>query len=54
MRLRKGKERTQIIDFVDDFSFKGSSKNYLLKHGEERQKIYKEQCFPYKVYKVQF
>jgi len=42
MRLRKGKERTQIIDFVDDFSFRGSSKNYLLKHGEERQKIYKE------------
>jgi type I site-specific restriction endonuclease len=54
MRLKAGKERTTVIDFVDDYSYRGSSKNYLLKHGEERMKIYKEQGFPYKVYRVQF
>jgi superfamily II DNA or RNA helicase len=54
MRLMKGKERTNIIDFVDDFSLSKGNKNYLLKHGDERQKIYKEQGFPYKIYKVKF
>ena len=29
-------------------------KNYLYKHGEARQKIYKEQKFPYDVKKVSF
>lgn len=51
MRLMAGKDRTNIIDFVDDFSI-GRSKNYLLKHGEERMKIYQEQGFPFKEYQV--
>ena len=51
MRLMAGKDRTNIIDFVDDFSI-GRSKNYLLKHGEERMKIYQEQGFPFKEYHV--
>jgi superfamily II DNA or RNA helicase len=54
MRLCEGKERVNIIDFVDDFSLTKGNKNYLLKHGEERMKIYKEQGFPYKKYQVKF
>lgn len=54
MRLFEGKERVNIIDFVDDFSLVKNNRNYLLKHGEDRQKIYREQGFPYKVYKVKF
>ena len=52
MRLKQGKEMVNIIDFVDDFSLSRGSKNYLLKHGEERMKIYKQQGFPYKQYSV--
>lgn len=54
MRLCEGKDQVNIIDFVDDFSTSPKNKNYLLKHGEERLKIYKEQEFPYKLYKVTF
>jgi superfamily II DNA or RNA helicase len=54
MRLFEGKERVNIIDFVDDFSLSKNSKNYLLKHGEERMKIYREQGFPYKKYYIDF
>jgi hypothetical protein len=54
MRLKAGKERVSIIDFVDDFSLPGGHKNYLLKHGEERIKVYTEQGFPYKQYKIKF
>jgi superfamily II DNA or RNA helicase len=54
MRLKQGKDRVNIIDFVDDYSLGRGSKNYLLKHGEERVKIYKQQGFPYKEYRVKF
>lgn len=54
MRLCEGKEKVNIIDFVDDFSIRARNKNYLLKHGEDRMKIYKQQGFPYKLYKVTF
>jgi superfamily II DNA or RNA helicase len=54
MRLYEGKEKVNIIDFVDDFSINSKNKNYLLKHGEDRMKIYKQQGFPYKIYKVSF
>jgi superfamily II DNA or RNA helicase len=54
MRLKEGKEKVNIIDFVDDFSLPKGHKNYLLKHGEERMKIYAEQGFPYKKYTVKF
>lgn len=53
MRLFEGKDRVNIIDFVDDFSLSSSSKNYLLRHGEERLKIYTQQGFPYKKYTIQ-
>lgn len=54
MRLYDGKEKVNIIDFVDDYCVNSKNKNYLMKHGEDRIKIYKEQGFPYKLYKVSF
>lgn len=54
MRLMEGKPQVTIIDFIDDFSLQRSSKNYLLKHGEERLKIYAQQGFPFKEYRVKF
>lgn len=54
MRLMGGKEQVNVVDFVDDYSVQSSnSKNYLLRHGYERLKIYKEQGFPFKKYKVE-
>jgi superfamily II DNA or RNA helicase len=51
MRLYEGKEKVNIIDFVDDFSWK-SSANYLMKHSLERIEIYKREKFDYKIYDV--
>ena len=54
MRLHSSKQRVNIIDFVDDFTVTKNSKNYLMKHSEERIKIYTEQGFPFKKYYVSF
>ncbi len=51
MRLFEGKEKVNIIDFVDDFSWEGKE-NYLLKHSKERIEIYKKEQFDYKVYEI--
>jgi superfamily II DNA or RNA helicase len=51
MRLYEGKEKVNIIDFVDDFSWEGSA-NYLMKHSNERIEIYKREKFEYKIYTV--
>jgi superfamily II DNA or RNA helicase len=51
MRLYEGKEKVNIIDFVDDFSH-NSNANYLLKHCFERIEIYKREKFDYKIYEV--
>jgi len=51
MRLYEGKEKVNVIDFVDDFTWK-SSANYLIKHSNERIEIYKREKFEYKVYEV--
>lgn len=51
MRLYEGKEKVNIIDFVDDFSWKTSA-NYLMKHSLERIEIYKREKFDYKMYDV--
>lgn len=51
MRLYEGKEKVNIIDFVDDFSWKTSA-NYLMKHSLERIEIYKREKFDYKIYDV--
>lgn len=53
LRLHKEKDVLSIVDFVDNFCYDGW-KNYLYKHGDARQKIYKEQKFPYDVKKVNF
>jgi len=53
MRLFEGKEKVNIIDFVDDFSC-NSKDNYLMKHSKERIEIYKREHFDYKVYEIKF
>jgi len=51
MRKMEGKEKVNIIDFVDDFSTVGY-KNYLMKHSEARIAIYKNESFDYKIFRV--
>lgn len=51
MRKMEGKEKVNIIDFVDDFSTAGY-KNYLLKHSEARIAIYRNENFDYKTFRV--
>jgi superfamily II DNA or RNA helicase len=51
MRKMEGKEKVNVIDFVDDFS-SGRYQNYLMKHGEVRLQIYKKEGFEYKIFKV--
>ncbi|NMC59875.1 MAG: DEAD/DEAH box helicase family protein [Candidatus Methanofastidiosa archaeon] len=54
MRLMEGKEKIQVIDFSDNFEY-GSGfqkKNYLMRHSEERERIYKDKRFPFKRFKV--
>jgi len=51
MRQMEGKEKVNIIDFVDDFS-STKYQNYLMKHSEARIQIYKNESFEYKIYKV--
>ncbi len=56
MRLMEQKEKVLVLDFIDNFEYgKGyQRKNYLMRHGDEREKIYKENRFPYKRFKVSF
>lgn len=51
MRKLLGKMVVNIIDFVDDFSWK-SKPNYLMKHSDERIKIYEREKFPYEIWDV--
>jgi len=51
MRKMEGKEKVNVIDFVDDFS-SGKYQNYLLKHSRERIEIYKKELFKYKIYNI--
>ena len=52
--LRKGekKEKARLIDISDDLRYK-SHINYTLKHFSERVKIYNEEKFDYKLYKME-
>ena len=54
MRLLPGKDKVTVIDFIDNFEYGNGfqKKNYLMRHGEEREKIYKDNKFPYKRFKV--
>ncbi|NDE10730.1 MAG: DEAD/DEAH box helicase [Chitinophagia bacterium] len=51
MRKMEGKDKVNIIDFVDDFS-SPKYQNYLMKHSEARIQIYKNESFEYKIYKI--
>lgn len=54
MRLMPGKEKIQVIDFSDNYEY-GSGyqrKNYLIRHADERERIYKEKKFPFKRFKI--
>jgi len=54
MRLKEGKEVINVFDYSDNYEY-GSGwqkKNYLMRHADERGKIYKEKQFPYKKFKV--
>lgn len=51
MRKHDDKEVAIVVDFVDDFSYKGKP-NYLMKHSNERIEIYKREKFQYKIYDV--
>ena len=51
LRIHESKNKVHIIDFVDDFSWKGSS-NYLLDHMQERKRIYEKENFPYNEYEI--
>ena len=54
MRLMKGKDVVLVIDFSDNFEYGAGfqKKNYLIRHSESREEIYKEKKFPYKKYKI--
>lgn len=54
MRRYPGKDKTMMIDIVDDFRAgrKGDKTNYLMSHGRERENIYKKRGFPCTVYDV--
>ena len=55
MRLKDGKHKVQVIDFSDNYQYgsnKWAKKNYLMKHADERARIYKEKQFPYKKFKI--
>ena len=51
--LRKSENKIQstLFDIADDLSWK-SHKNYTITHYIERVKIYNQEKFPYKVYRV--
>jgi superfamily II DNA or RNA helicase len=51
MRKMEGKEKVNVVDFVDDFS-SAKYQNYLMKHSTARIDIYKREGFQYKIFKV--
>lgn len=55
MRRHPKKDKTMMIDFVDDFRFGGGyfNDNYLYRHGKERQAIYEKRGFPCKSFSIQ-
>ena len=49
LRLHSEKEEAYLYDIVDDLSYK-SSKNFMIKHFEERIRIYIQEKFLFKIY----
>ena len=56
MRLMPDKDKVMVIDFSDNYEYGTGRqrKNYLMRHSDDREKIYKENRFPYKRFKVKF
>ena len=54
MRNHPDKDKTMMIDFVDDFRYGQGyySDNYLYRHGKDRQAIYKKRGFPCKSFSI--
>jgi superfamily II DNA or RNA helicase len=55
MRLMEGKPLMTVIDFCDNYIYGTHTYqkiNYLMRHGNERARIYKDKGFPYKRFKV--
>ena len=51
LRQSEGKETATLYDISDDLRV-GKKMNYTLKHFVERTKIYNEEAFPFKIYKI--
>ena len=51
LRQSEGKEVATLYDISDDLRYK-KHMNYTLKHFVERTKIYNEEKFPFKIYKI--
>lgn len=51
LRKHESKDKVRIIDFVDDFTWKGAP-NYLMEHSAERIRIYEKEKFPYQTFDV--
>jgi len=51
MRLHQSKSILNIIDYVDNFMFKGH-KNFMVSHSIEREEIYKEEKFKFEKFQV--
>lgn len=51
LRKSENKVKSTLFDIADDLSWK-SNKNYTILHYIERVKIYNQEKFPYKVYRV--
>lgn len=51
LRQSDGKEVATLYDIADDMRYK-KHMNYTLKHFVERTKIYNEEKFPFKIYKI--
>jgi superfamily II DNA or RNA helicase len=51
LRQSEGKEKAILYDIADDLRYK-KHMNFTLKHFVERIKIYTEEKFPFKIYKI--
>jgi superfamily II DNA or RNA helicase len=51
LRQNEGKEQATLYDIADDLRYK-KHMNYTLKHFVERTKIYNDEQFPFKIYKI--
>ena len=51
LRKSDGKDRATLYDIADDMRYK-KHMNFTLKHFVERTKIYTDEQFPFKIYKI--